>query len=354
MRVSLFDYDLPPKLIAQHPPQRRRASRMLILQRDSGHLTDGSFADLPEYLTAGDCLVINDTKVIPARLLGRRATGGRVELLLLQPAGDGCWRALARPARRLQMGEEIDFGGEIIATITKELPAGERLVRLEYQGDLHEVLDRVGRTPLPPYIERQQKPLEESLAEDLALEQRDRARYQTVYAQKPGAVAAPTAGLHFDEAMLERLTARGVKIAPITLHVSLGTFRPVSDERVEDHQMDGESYTVSADTAQVINACRSADGRIVAVGTTVVRTLETVADESGQIYPASGSTELFIYSGYQFRTVDVLLTNFHLPSSTLLMLVSAFAGRQPVLRAYQKAIEREYRFYSYGDCMLIL
>ncbi len=354
MRVSLFAYDLPSELIAQQPLAERAASRMLVLDRRSGGRAHRGFTDLPQYLTPGDCVVINDTRVIPARLLGHRATGGEAELLLLRPVSDGHWEALARPARRLRVGEVIDFGGQISATILQERPAGVRVVRLECDGDLMAMLDRVGHTPLPPYIHRDQKPSGESPPAQVAQEQRDRRRYQTVYARLPGAVAAPTAGLHFDEGMLERFADQGVAIARITLHVGLGTFRPVQVEMVEDHRMDGESYEISSEAAHIINNCRDTGGRVVAVGTTVVRTLETVADESGRVSGGEGTSDLFIYPGYRFRAVDVLLTNFHLPRSTLLMLVSAFAGREHVLEAYQEAVEHKYRFYSYGDCMLIV
>ncbi len=354
MRVNLFDYDLPTQLIAQQPLAERSASRMLVLHRDSGATEHRRFIDLPEYLRTGDCLVINQTQVIPARLLGRRSTGGQVELLLLEPLGNGRWEVLARPAGRLGVGERIDFSGEIIATIEEKLVQGRGVVSLEYSGELMTALTRVGLTPVPPYIHREQEPPSEASPQQQAQEAADRARYQTVYAREPGAVAAPTAGLHFDEDMLEGLAACDVEIARITLHVNAGTFRPVRVENIEEHNMEAERYQVTAEAAQAINACRAEGGRIVAVGTTVVRTLETLANDSGQIAAGSGETNLFIYPGYQFRAVDMLLTNFHLPRSTLLMLVSAFAGREQVLAAYQEAVARRYRFYSYGDCMLII
>ena len=354
MRASQFDYDLPGELVAQQPLADRSASRMLVLHRASGDIEHRRFTDLPQYLDAGDCVVINDTRVIPARLLGRRDGGGQAELLLLRPIGDDCWEALARPARRLRVGDTLTFGGEIAATVEEERPAGVRVVRLAHEGELMAALDRVGAIPLPPYIHRHQKPPQEASPEQIAQEARDRERYQTVYAQMPGAVAAPTAGLHFDEAMLARLDAQGVAVATITLHVGLGTFRPVQVECIEDHQMDAEVYHISPQTAATINACRAAGGRVVAVGTTVVRALETVADEAGRLSAADGETKLFVYPGYRFRAVDVLLTNFHLPRSTLLMMVSAFAQREQILQAYRQAVKRRYRFYSYGDCMLIL
>jgi len=354
VRVNLFDYDLPTNLIAQQPLAQRSASRMLVLHRDDGAVEHRRFTDLPEYLTAQDCAVINQTRVIPARLLGRRSTGGQVELLLLRPLGNGRWEVLARPAERLSVGERINFSGEITATIEEKLSQGRGVVSLVCPGELMTALNRVGLTPLPPYIHRDQVSFEAASSQQQAQEAADRARYQTVYARDPGAVAAPTAGLHFDEEMLERLATGNVAIARITLHVGVGTFRPVRVENVEEHDMDIERYEVSAEAARTINACRADGGRIVAVGTTVVRTLETLADDSGQIMADSGETSLFIYPGYQFRAVDMLLTNFHLPRSTLLMLVSAFAGRERVLAAYQEAIARRYRFYSYGDCMLII
>ncbi len=354
MRVNLFDYDLPTELIAQQPLAQRSASRMLVLHRDDGAIEHRRFTDLPEYLAAQDCAVINQTRVIPARLLGRRSTGGQVELLLLEALGNGRWEVLARPAGRLSVGERIDFSGEITAIIAEKLSQGRDVVSLECPGELMAALTRVGLTPLPPYIHRDQAPPDEASSQQQSQEAADRDRYQTIYAREPGAVAAPTAGLHFDEATLERLAACDVEIARITLHVGLGTFRPVRAENVEEHDMDAERYEVTAEAAQAINACRAAGGRIVAVGTTVVRTLETLADDSGQIARDSGETSLFIYPGYRFRAVDMLLTNFHLPRSTLLMLVSAFAGRERVQSAYQEAIDQRYRFYSYGDCMLIM
>jgi len=354
VRVNLFDYDLPTELIAQQPLPQRSASRMLVLHRDSGAIEHRRFTDLPEYLAAQDCAVINQTRVIPARLLGRRSTGGQVELLLVDPLGNGRWEVLARPAGRLSVGERIDFSGEITATIEEGLSDGRGVVSLECPGELMTSLNHVGLTPLPPYIHRDQQPPREASSQQQAQEAADRARYQTVYAQDPGAVAAPTAGLHFDEEMLERLVIGDVEIARITLHVSAGTFRPVRAENIQEHDMDAERYEVTAEAAQAINASRADGGRIVAVGTTVVRTLETLAHDSGQIATDSGETRLFIYPGYQFRVVDMLLTNFHLPRSTLLMLVSAFAGREQVLAAYQEAVARRYRFYSYGDCMLVI
>jgi len=345
MDVALFDYDLPPELIAQHPPPERGDSRMLVLSRADGTIAHRSFRDLPQYLRAGDCLVINETRVIPARLLGRRRpTGGRVELLLLRAIGDKRWEALARPARRLRPGTTCDFGehGELQATVTEYAGEGRVIADLECEGDLLATLDRVGAVPLPPYIRK-------GIAQSA-----DKQRYQTVYARHPGAVAAPTAGLHFDEAMFHTLAEVGVRTARVTLHVGLGTFRPVEAQRVEDHVMHAEFYEVREGAARAINAARREGGRVIAVGTTSVRTLETVAGDDGTIAAGSGWTNLFITPGYRFRAVDGLLTNFHLPRSTLLMMVSAFGGRESISRAYAEATERRYRFYSYGDCMLLV
>jgi S-adenosylmethionine:tRNA ribosyltransferase-isomerase len=354
MLVSDFDYNLPPELIAQEPLAERGGSRMLVVDRETGGWGHRRFAELPEYLRAGDVLVLNDTRVLPARLVTRRATGGRAELLLLRPVEGNVWEALARPAKRLRVGTALEFGGRLTATVVAHRAEGLVQVRLKYEGELAEVLEEVGLTPLPPYIRR---PGQEA---DRAHEQADRARYQTVYAATPGAVAAPTAGLHFTPEMLAGLEARGVAVARLTLHVGLGTFRPVTVERVEEHRMHAEHYRVSEAAAALINERRAAGGRVLAVGTTVARTLETVADPStgsgqaGCVQAGEGWSEIFIYPGYRFRAVDMLLTNFHLPRSTLLMLVSAFAGPELVRGAYEAAVEEGYRFYSYGDCMLVV
>lgn len=376
MKVNLFDYELPQELIAQQPAAERVEARMLALHRDSGEIGHRHFRNISEYLHKGDCLVINDTRVIPARLIGRRASSGRVEMLLLRPvakdnascpgqpktqAGSPChywsdrdrWEVLVRPARRVKVGETIQFGPRLSATVQEERPEGVRVVMLQYESELMDVLAEVGLTPLPPYIHRDQEPASEASSAQSAQEAADRQRYQTVYAQNPGAVAAPTAGLHFDEAMLEDLAARGVCIIPLTLHTGAGTFRPVKADHVEDHAMEAEYYQISPESAAAINECRATGHRIIAVGTTVVRALETATDEDGHLAAASGWSDLFIYPGYQFKVIDALLTNFHLPRSTLLMLVCAFAGREPVLAAYKEAVGERYRFYSYGDCMLI-
>ncbi len=332
MDVALFDYNLPAELIAQRPAAKRSASRMLVLERAMRRWTHRRFCDLPEYIQPGDCVVLNDTRVIPARLVGRLPTGGRVEILLLRPLGGDRWEALGQPGRRLRPGTCVTFGGLLTVRVVGVGEAGVREVELEYEGDLREVLECVGLTPLPPYIKREKVP-------DVEQEQYDRERYQTVYARREGAVAAPTAGLHFDRDMLTAVRAAGAQIAYITLHVGAGTFRPVKVQRVEEHKMHAEWYEVSPQAAQLINQAR----RVIAVGTTVVRALETRASAEGTVTAGTGWSELFIYPGYQFKVVDCLL-----------MMVSAFAGRELILAAYQEAIKQRYRFYSYGDCMLIL
>ncbi|SMB98855.1 S-adenosylmethionine--tRNA ribosyltransferase-isomerase [Thermanaeromonas toyohensis ToBE] len=341
MRVEDFDYYLPPELIAQHPVEPRDASRLLVLHRKAGMLEHRRFYELPLYLKPGDILVLNDTRVIPARLLGKKAeTGGQVELLLLRPLRRDCWEALVRPGRRIPPGTELLFGqGELRAKVLERTPQGGRLVEFKYEGEWEEILGRLGEVPLPPYIK-------EKLP--------DPERYQTVYASRPGSVAAPTAGLHFTPRLLKELKEKGVKIVYILLHVGLGTFRPVKEEVVEKHRMHAEYFCVDPEAARTINEARRQGGRVIAVGTTVVRTLETAATPEGEIKPREGLTELFIYPGYRFKAVDGLITNFHLPRSTLLMLVCAFAGRERVLEAYQVAIKERYRFYSFGDAMLIL
>lgn len=341
MRVEDFDYHLPPELIAQRPVEPRDASRLLVLHRNSGRLEHRRFYELPLYLKLGDVLVLNDTRVIPARLLGKKAkTGGQVEVFLLKPLGGDCWEVLVRPGRRVPPGTELIFGGgELRAKVLDRTPQGGRLVEFEYEGKWEEVIERLGEVPLPPYIK-------EKLP--------DPERYQTVYASKPGSVAAPTAGLHFTPRLLKELEEKGIKIVYILLHVGLGTFRPVREEVVEKHKMHAEYFRVDEGAARTINEARRQGGRVIAVGTTVVRTLETVATPEGDIKPGEGLTELFIYPGYRFKAVDGLITNFHLPRSTLLMLVCAFAGREKILEAYQVAIKERYRFYSFGDAMLIL
>ncbi len=338
LRTDDFDYELPPDRIAQYPAELREQSRMLELGGTGGAIVHRVFPEIVELLAPGDVLALNDTRVIPARLIGQREGGGEGELLLLEPAGEGRWRALARPGKRLREGRTVSFGdGELVATVVEVGEMGERVVELAHEGELLEVLDRLGRPPLPPYIHRDTEEL-------------DRERYQTVYAREPGAVAAPTAGLHFTEDILQAIRDRGVQVVRVTLHVGLGTFRPVQTERIEDHRMHAERYEVSAEAAGVINA---REGRLVAVGTTVTRTLETVADERGVVHAGAGRSEIFIYPGYRYRAVDAMLTNFHLPRSTLIMMVAALAGRESVLVAYHEALDQGYRFYSYGDCMFV-
>ena len=336
-----FDYDLPEALIAQVPLADRAASRLLVLDRQSGHVTHRMFPDILSYLNAGDALVINDTKVIPARLIGRKKVGGALaEVLLLHRHSATEWEALVRPGKRLRVGTEIEFGdGELTCIITKKLPEGGRLVKFSHSGVFEEVLDRLGEMPLPPYIK-------EKLA--------DRQRYQTVYAREEGSAAAPTAGLHFTQGILEQIRALGIHVVTITLHVGLGTFRPVKVENIQEHQMHSEYYRMNPEAAQTLNRVKEKGGRIVAVGTTSCRVLETVTREDGLVHPGSGWTDIFIYPGHRFRAVDALLTNFHLPKSTLMMLISAFAGRDHVLGAYHEAVKQEYRFFSFGDAMLIL
>ncbi len=332
-----FDYELPPDRIAQHPAPRG-ASRLLVLDRE-GPERHRRVSDLPELLRPGDLLVINDTRVIPARLFGRRAGGGQIEILLTGKAGEREWDALVKPGRRARPGTVIHLDESLTAEVIDKEETGRH--RLRFSEPIEPHLERLGHMPLPPYIQR----------EDAA---EDRERYQTVWARTPGAIAAPTAGLHFTREILDRLTAAGIEIAEVTLHVGLGTFRPVTAERVEDHRMDSERWEVNETTAEAIRRTRVRGGRIVAVGTTVVRTLESAAlAGGGEVRAGHGATELFITPGFRFQVVDVLLTNFHLPKSTLLMLVSAFAGRERVLAAYEEAIREGYRFYSYGDAMLV-
>ena len=340
MNTSDFYYELPQELIAQTPPADRAASRLLLYDRSTRSITDGVFSDVASHLHPGDVLVRNTTRVIPARLIGvREDTGGHMEFLLLRRAEGDRWECLAKPARRARPGQEYRVGDGLRVRVLGDTGAeGGKLVELLYDGILEEVLDRVGQTPLPPYItERLEDP----------------ERYQTVYARERGSAAAPTAGLHFTQALLDRLRAQGVRSVDVLLHVGLGTFRPVSAERVEDHHMHAEYCEVTAEAARAINEARAAGGRVVAVGTTSVRTLESAATPDGLVQPFAGQTSIFITPGYAFRAVDALITNFHLPESTLLMLVSAFAGREEMLRVYRHAVQQRYRFFSFGDAMLI-
>jgi len=352
MLISDFDYELPEELIAQHPLARRDASRMLVVSRAGGGWRDRAFADLPEELREGDTIVVNNTRVFPARLVGRREpTGGRVELLLVRRREDfdgETWEVLARPARRLDVGMRLTFGdGRLSAeTLSATEDGTRRVLRFSAEGDFRALLEEFGRMPLPPYIRRE--------SDDLDSGAEDRERYQTVYASTAGAIAAPTAGLHFTPQVFEALRARGVRVAEVTLHVGYGTFAPVRAEDLGGHRVAAEHFEIGEHAAAEIDATRVRGGRVVAVGTTTVRALETAADGGGRVSHGRGETGLTITPGYRFRAVDALLTNFHLPRSSLLVLVSAFAGRELVLAAYRHAVAGRYRFYSYGDCMLIL
>ncbi|HHY92184.1 MAG TPA: tRNA preQ1(34) S-adenosylmethionine ribosyltransferase-isomerase QueA [Firmicutes bacterium] len=341
MRLEEFDYDLPAELIAQTPLARRDASRLLVLNRQTGGIEHRVFHDLPLFLRPGDVLVLNNTRVLPARLLGRRAaSGGKVEVLLLRELEPDQWEVLVKPGRRCPEGEELTFGGgRLRARVLRRTPEGGRVVAFSPGGkDFLQLLSEIGRMPLPPYIHT---------------ELQDQERYQTVYARHLGSAAAPTAGLHFTPDLLQAIQGQGVEILYLTLHVGLGTFRPVREENVEKHHMHEEYYIVHPEVAQRINTAKEEKRRVVAVGTTVVRTLES-AGQSGRVQPGAGWTDLFIYPGFTFHIVDALVTNFHLPKSTLLMLVAAFAGRETVLRAYQEAVKERYRFFSFGDAMFIL
>lgn len=344
MDVNAFDYTLPEELIAQSPAAERTASRLMAVDRRTGRWEHRPFTSFIDYLHPGDTLVLNDTKVMPARLFGvRRHTGAKVELLLLHHLGDDRWEALVRPAKKLRAGDWIDFGQAnrlLSAQVEEEKEAGGRIIRFHYEGIWSELLDQLGHMPLPPYIRQQLM---------------EKSRYQTVYAKHEGSAAAPTAGLHFSASYLEQIKEKGIAITYVTLHVGLGTFRPVSVERVEDHVMHAEYYELSAAAAQEINATRKRGGRIIAVGTTSARTLEAVAQMQGNecLEAACGWTDIFIFPGYEFKCVDALLTNFHLPKSTLLMLVSALSSRELVLRAYEEAVAQRYRFFSFGDAMFL-
>ncbi len=335
-----FYFDLPPELIAQDPLKDRSASRLLCLDKGSGAVSHRRFREVADYLNPGDCLVLNNTKVIPARLLGEReGTGGHVEVLLLKRREKDVWETLVKPGKKCRPGNRLVFGGGLLrARVLETVEEGNRLVRFTYDGIFEELLDRLGEMPLPPYITHKLQ---------------DRNRYQTVYARYEGSAAAPTAGLHFTAELLEQIAAKGVRIAYVTLHVGLGTFRPVKEENVLDHHMHSETYQVTAEAAELINRTKEEGGRVICVGTTSCRTLESAVGEDGRVRPGSGSTEIFIYPGYRFQVLDGLITNFHLPESTLVMLVSALAGRERVLAAYAEAVRERYRFFSFGDAMLI-
>lgn len=345
MQISDFDYELPEELIAQHPPPERDAARMLILDRARSTWHDSHFAELPSCVRAGDVVVLNNTRVFPARLSGvREPSGGRVELFLIEEREPNVWEALARPARRLHAGAHISFGeGRLRASVLETLTEGRRLVRFDCRGSFIELLEELGQTPLPPYIKRDSESLDE-----------DRERYQTVYARQSGAIAAPTAGLHFTPQVLEELRARGASILEITLHVGYGTFEPVRAADLNEHTVAPERSFIGQEAAEIINEARAAGRRILAIGTTTARALESAVNERGRIEAGERLARLTVTPGYSFRAVDALLTNFHLPRSSLLVLVSSFAGRELVLAAYRHAVGARYRFYSYGDCMLII
>ena len=341
MDVELYNFDLPEELIAQTPLLERSSSRLLTLNKEDGKTEHHTFKDITEYLKSGDTLVLNDTRVIPARLFGvKEDTGAKAEVLLLKNLGDDRWEALVKPGKKLKQGNIIVFSDELKAVIESESDMGGRVLKFTYNGVFQEILDRLGQMPLPPYIKDKLD---------------DRERYQTVYARHEGSAAAPTAGLHFTEELLDDIRAKGVSVAFITLHVGLGTFRPMSVERVEDHVMHEEYYSLSQETADLLNDTRQAGGRIIAVGTTTCRTLETVGQQcaGGPLKESSGWTSIFMFPGYEFTVVNALITNFHLPKSTLVMLVSALAGREHILEAYNEAVKEQYRFFSFGDAMFI-
>ena len=340
MKTSDFYYDLPKELIAQTPIEKRDASRLMTLERTTGAVEHHHFYELPDFLNPGDCLILNDSRVLPARLLGQRLPGGGAcEVLLLIDRGDKTWECLVRPGRKMRTGAKLSFGnGELTAEVVGELEGGNRLVRFDYDGIFLEVLEHLGKMPLPPYIKE---------------ELQDQERYQTVYSKVLGSAAAPTAGLHFTPELLETIKAKGVEIGYVTLHVGLGTFRPVKEDTIEDHEMHSEFCTIPQETADLINRTKAAGGRCICVGTTSCRTVESFAAEDGTMEESAGWTNIFIYPGYRFKVLDGLITNFHLPESTLIMLVSALAGREHVLAAYREAVRERYRFFSFGDAMLI-
>lgn len=340
MKTHDFYYDLPEELIAQTPLQQRDSSRLMVLHRENGEIEHKHFYDIIDYLNPGDCLVLNDSRVLPARLMGHRPTGGVVEVLLLRDLGDKKWECLCKPGRKMRQGDEVIFGsGELTATVREVQEDGNRIVEFHYDGIFLEVLERLGKMPLPPYIKA---------------ELQDQERYQTVYSREVGSAAAPTAGLHWTPELLEKVRQKGVKIAFVTLHVGLGTFRPVKAEEITEHHMHSELCMIGKETAEILNETKATGGRVICVGTTSCRTLESLVNDNGSFEPKSKWTEIFIYPGYQFKAMDALITNFHLPESTLVMLVSAFAGREHVLNAYHKAVEEKYRFFSFGDAMCIL
>lgn len=339
MNKSDFDFYLPEELIAQTPLEKRDTSRLLHLDKQTGEIEHKHFYDIKQYLHEGDCLVLNDSRVLPARLIGARPTGGTVELVLLKDLGDNRWECLSRPGRKTKPGQELVFGnGELTAVVEEVTLGGNRIVKFNYEGIFLEILERLGKMPLPPYIKE---------------ELQDSERYQTVYSKELGSAAAPTAGLHFTKELLAEIADMGVKICYVTLHVGLGTFRPVKADKIEDHEMHSEFCIVPGETAETVNAVKRAEGRVIAVGTTSCRTLESFTTEDGTLQATSGWTNIFIYPGYKFKCIDALITNFHLPESTLIMLVSALAGRENILNAYNTAVKERYRFFSFGDAMMI-
>ena len=341
MKTSDFYYDLPEELIAQDPLEDRTASRLLVLDRQTGTVEHKIFSDVIDYLNKGDCLVINNTRVIPARLIGEKeGTGGKVEVLLLKRRANDVWETLVKPGKKLKPGAKITFGdGRLRAEVLEVVEEGNRLVKFHYEGIFEEILDSLGEMPLPPYITHKLE---------------DKEMYQTVYAKFDGSAAAPTAGLHFTKELLNKIEEKGIKIASITLHVGLGTFRPVKVDDVNNHHMHTEWYEVNAEAAEIINETKRNGGRVICVGTTSCRTIESVADDNGYMKAKTGETDIFIYPGYKFKVMDGLITNFHLPESTLVMLVSAFAGKENVLSAYETAVKEKYRFFSFGDAMILI
>lgn len=341
MKTSDFYYDLPEELIAQDPLENRSDSRLMVLDKETGAVSHHVFREIVDYLNPGDCLVINDTKVIPARLIGEReGTGAKIEVLLLKRKTGDVWETLVKPGRKAKPGTRIQFGGGLlVGEVMDIVDEGNRLIRFEFEGIFEEILDQLGQMPLPPYITHQLK---------------DKDRYNTVYATHSGSAAAPTAGLHFTPELLKTIEEKGIDIARVTLHVGLGTFRPVKVDDVENHHMHSEFYMIDEEAAEKINRAKENGKRVICVGTTSCRTIESAADENGRLKPCSGWTEIFIYPGYQFKILDCLITNFHLPESTLIMLVSALAGREHVLAAYEEAVRERYRFFSFGDAMIIL
>lgn len=340
MDLRDFNYDLPEELIAQDPLEDRSSSRLMVLHKDTGRIEHKIFRNIIDYLNPGDCLVINDTKVIPARLMGvKEDTGAAIEVLLLKRNADDVWECLVKPGKKARTGARIVFGeGLLVGEIVDVIEDGNRMIKFHYEGVFEEILDKLGQMPLPPYITHKLQ---------------DKNRYQTVYARNEGSAAAPTAGLHFTKELLEKIKEKGVNVVSITLHVGLGTFRPVKVDKIEEHHMHTESYNISKEAADTINRTRAAGGRVIAVGTTSCRTLESAAADDGTIPARSGDTDIFIYPGYKFKAIDCLITNFHLPESTLIMLVSALAGRDNIMNAYETAVKERYRFFSFGDAMFI-